>query len=364
MGGVILSYKRLRCYQLHSGRSKRQLAINGFKNEPQAGEDEYIRLWSQITKRVEPYSYRLFSHYMGNVPYIIPEDIGQSYLEHYLDPVRFCDFYNDKNLYPQYMNLKGHLPKTIARRISGGQMLDEEYKPLKQLPTELPYEALILKPSVDTGSGKGVMRFAKSSDGYYSDNVKLTDDFLMQYSQDFILQEAVRQHAFFMNLNETSVNTMRLCLYRSVKTEEVILTGGVVRVGHKGAYVDNAHMGGRYVGILAENGELMKTTFDQDGRKKDIHNDIDYSKVHMTIPNWEEVKRFALYIGEQNRHCRLIALDVSMNELGVPILIEINVAGFSYWLQLFTGQDPFAGHVDEVIEYCLKKETLRKKGKY
>ena len=45
---------------------------------------------------------------------------------------------------------------------------------------------------------------------------------------------------------------------------------------------------------------------------------------------------------------------------GYPILIEENVSGFSYWLLLFTGQDPSAGRVEEVIGYCVNKEKKTK----
>ena len=57
----------------------------------------------------------------------------------------------------------------------------------------------------------------------------------------------------------------------------------------------------------------------------------------------------------QNRHCRLIALDISLDVNENPVLIEENIGGFSYWLLEMTGQDPFGCFTNEVVEYCLKK---------
>ena len=65
-------------YRFYSEQFKKYLNMHGIPNEPAAGEDDYTRLWKSLSKRVEPYSYRLFSHYMKEEKrkYIVPEDIG------------------------------------------------------------------------------------------------------------------------------------------------------------------------------------------------------------------------------------------------------------------------------------------------
>ena len=90
-----------------------------YENKSIDGEDAYLKLWSQLTARVEPYSYRLFSHYMGKVPHIIPDYIGTEILSYYLNPRRYSDFYEDKNTYSSYVLLEHALPKTYLKRIGG-----------------------------------------------------------------------------------------------------------------------------------------------------------------------------------------------------------------------------------------------------
>lgn len=345
-------------------KSLKYLQKNNISNEYVDGEDAYIAFWSRFPEKIETESYRFFSRYMGKVPHIVPEYIGEMYLERYLNPVRYRDFYSDKNLYSQYMP---HIntPKTTLRRIDGGQLLNENFDfflnkgfscSCEDFESYLKkYQDLIFKPSVDTDSGVGVVKFFRKENGFFnSNNEKLSLQYLMS-SNDFILQEAVQQHPFFSKLCDTSVNTMRLCLYRSVKTEQIHLTGGIVRIGRKGTFVDNAHAGGRFVGINVSDGTLMKTTLDQYGCKTDVWNDIDYSHEKLKIPCWEKIRKFALDVALQNRHCRLIALDISLDVNENPVLIEENIGGFAYWLLEMTGQDPFGGFTNEVVEYCLKK---------
>lgn len=60
---------------------------------------------------------------MGNVPHIIPEILGNSLLEKQLNPIRYRDFYSDKNVYPMYFLDSQVIPQTLMARIVGGQIV-------------------------------------------------------------------------------------------------------------------------------------------------------------------------------------------------------------------------------------------------
>ena len=104
-------------YRFYSSQFKRYLTMHGYSDGKAEGEDEYVRTWSRLTHRVDPYSYRLFYHYMGPNKYILPEDIGDSVIEYYLNPPEYRAFYMDKNLFGQYLKPAGALPKELLRRI-------------------------------------------------------------------------------------------------------------------------------------------------------------------------------------------------------------------------------------------------------
>ena len=354
----LIAFRRYKCYAFYVSQFKRYLKAQGIENKKAEGEDDYIAKWKVLCKIVEPFSYRFFSHYCGNTPNIIPEDIGHSYVESILNPPTFRPVYSDKNLFPKIIG-KEHLPRTILCRINGSGLLDADFhyadKSLAHYIGNL--DRLVLKPSKGR-SGKGVMLFHKDGEKFVSNdnNIVLSKDFLLSCGRDFCLQEAVQQHAFMSNLCSSSVNTIRLCLYRSVKDEESHVTASIIRIGKEGAFVDNAHAGGTFVGVDLSTGMLGKYVMDQYGNKKTIWNQIDFSTITLYVPFWHDVISFARFVGTRIPHHRLIALDVALESSGNPILIEYNIDSFGYWLFMLTGQEVFGGYTDEIIDYCVKRK--------
>ena len=358
---VILSYIRYMTYRYYSSQFKRFLKRQGFENKKAVGEEEYMAKWKMLCKKVEPYSYRFFCHYCGNTPNIIPEDIGRSYVETVLNPPVLRPAYSDKNVFPRIIG-EGHMPKTLICRINGGTLLDKDFR---QADRELKCyigdtEALVLKPSVGSCSGRGVILFRKEGEIFLSSDKSqiLSRDFLLSYGRDFCLQEAVRQHEFMSGLCSTSVNTIRISLYRSVKDEKSYVTAAIVRIGQEGSFLDNAHAGGRFVRVQLKTGELGKFVMDQYGNRTTIWNNLDFSKSNNIIPCWKDVISFAEYVGSRIPHHRLLALDIALREDCKPILIEYNIDSFGYWAFMMTGQEVFGEYTDEIIEYCRKNRHV------
>ena len=345
-------------YRFYSSQFKRYLKLQGFENKKAQGEDEYIKKWSALCSRVEPYSYRFFSHYCGFNPNIVPEDIGHSYIEEVLDPKKYVSTYSDKNLFPVIIG-KEHMPRTVVCRINGGNLLDADYhladKDLYEYVGKA--DSLILKPSINSMSGRRILKFNNENGVFLSvgDKTPLTKEFLLSYNSDFCLQEAVTQSPFMSNLCSTSVNTIRLCLYRSVKDENSFVTSSIIRIGKDGSVVDNAHAGGMFIGVDVATGKLGNFVIDQFGNKQTTWNGIDYSKQSFVVPNWDEVIAFAKLIGSKVLHHRLLALDIAVKSDGKPVLIEYNLGNFSYWLFMYTNQEVFGPFTDEIIDYCKTK---------
>ena len=75
----------------------RLLHLNGIVNRKVEGEDAYTAKWRQLSTHIDPYNYRLFSHFCGPTPDIIPEDILHCIVEKHLNPCQSWDLYEDKN---------------------------------------------------------------------------------------------------------------------------------------------------------------------------------------------------------------------------------------------------------------------------
>ena len=371
---LLLFLKRKRVSNIYKRKYKHYLMRAKIPSETQTGEENYVKLWSKIDKNVEVFSYRFFHNFMGDVPYIVPESIGHNYIEFFLNPQRFRDYYNDKNIYGKLFD-KSDLPVTIIRRMSGGNLIDGNYQVIKngdsiinfESSVEslssilLPYGKVLLKPTIDSNSGEGIMIFSKSDGVFKCDNVVLSPHFLKEYGDDFALQEVVEQHKDIAYFNNSSVNTLRLCVYRSVKDENIKLTAAALRIGKNQSIVDNIHSGGRFVKIDLCNGKISEKLYDQFGEYVTKWNGIDFTSNNFQIPCWDSVKKFACKIASENHHCRLLALDVAMTKEGRPILIEQNVIDFSFWIPMYLGYDVFDGETDDVIEYCrnqLKNENV------
>lgn len=60
-------------------------------------------------------------------------------------------------------------------------------------------------------------------------------------------------------------------------------------------------------------------------------------------------------MGRKCVHCRFWALDITIDSVGNPILIEYNCHSFGFWVMMFVEQNPLGNYTDEVIEYCKSK---------
>lgn len=296
----------------------------------------------------------------------IPENIGHSVIEASLNPPEYSTFYLDKNMFPKFIGVD-KCPKTIVCRIHGSTLLGADYKPLeypleKVLNEKEDIQLVVLKPSIDSCSGHGVMAFKRESDKYFYNGQELTERFLLDYGQDFTLQEGIIQSEYMRQFNTSSVNTIRLYVYKSVKDNQCHVVGGALRIGKNGSFLDNAHAGGRFVGINMENGELGKTTYDTEGFASPEHNGVDFSKGCFHIPNWNAVKEFAANVVTAIPHMRYVGLDIALDKRDNPTLIEYNcgngsmITGAGFWLLLYTQQHPFGEFTDEIVEYCLSKQ--------
>lgn len=346
---------------------KKLMCMQHIENKSAEGEQEYIRFWKRLCPYVEPYSYRFFSHYCGKTPYIVPEDIGHSFIETKLNPNRYTPFYSDKNMLPILLP-KSYLPRTILARIQGGSVLMGDYVPSTITDHTSAEDVcaiinekvnLIIKPSIDSSSGRRVMLFTMQNNKFVSQDGKcvLDGQYLFRYGNDWVVQEAITQHPLLSHLCSSSVNTIRVIAYRSVVDEQVYIPAAAIRIGHEGSIVDNLHQGGGMVGIDINTGELKHEILDQYGNRTYVLNNIDYSKETFVIPNWDSVKAFAKDVASGNKHCRLLALDITIKENGSPVLLEWNVSpySFSYWIPMMTGVTPFGDKTEEIVQYCMSK---------
>ena len=154
----VYSLRNRKYYRFYSSQFKHYMELRGFADTEAPGEKDYVEKWRVLSKRVDPYSYRFFSHYCGYTPRIIPEDIGRTIIEDVLCPITYRGVYSDKNLFPIIVG-KENLPRMLLCRINGGCLLDSDWHPVGN--DILDYldnaDSLIIKPTVRSYSGRNII---------------------------------------------------------------------------------------------------------------------------------------------------------------------------------------------------------------
>ena len=77
LSSLLKSLRLLKAYYVYRNQSLKYMKWLGIRNSKVAGEEEYVQKWSQLSRKVDIVSYRLYSHYCGCIPDIVPEDPGK-----------------------------------------------------------------------------------------------------------------------------------------------------------------------------------------------------------------------------------------------------------------------------------------------
>lgn len=319
-------------------------------------EKEYIKKWHSLGT-VNSIYFRLFSNYVGKDTRIAPEDIVHNVIETLLNPIEYRGPYSDKNIYDKlFNNIPNCLARTYIRRI-GGHYYDSMYNNMELSQVDInklnKLNGIVAKITVDTSSGLGVKLFSNES-GILIDKMNkrpLSISYLEELGDDFIIQEYLSQSKFMSFFNGSSINTLRMLVYRSVKDDKVHILNAIMRIGRNGALMDNAHQGGACVGVKS-NGQLQNYLIDQFGNRFNEFNGINFSTSSFVIPDWDSVIDFAKKIGENVMYHRLLNLDVMIDESGRPRLIEYNIRSMGVWVYQYAIGACFGDYTDEIIDYC------------
>ena len=231
-------------YEYHAFNKRRAykklLRINGIADKPVTGEKEWMEKWS-VLGNTSPVYFRLFSHYIGPDMNIVPDDIGLDVIEPILNPYRYRKYYADKNMFDRIFP-EGYLVKTFLRKMNGFyydshyQRIEMDDDKLYKILEEANVGKIIVKPTVDGMSGVGIKCFVKDEAGSWhlynnperkakqsigGKNTLLSFSFLENNcGKDFAIQEFLEQYEYINQFCSTSVNTLRLTLYRSVVSSQ------------------------------------------------------------------------------------------------------------------------------------------------
>jgi hypothetical protein len=145
----------------------------------------------------------------------------------------------------------------------------------------------------------------------------------IQSGGEFIIEEYFEQHPVLGALNPSSVNTLRVMVYRAEKAKTRCL-GVYLRIGRSGAVVDNGSAGGISAKIGIDRGTLCAATYVTNREHQLIrHPDSDVLIQGVKIPFLDEAIALAIDALDVFPGMNYGVFDVAIGIDG-PIIIELN----------------------------------------
>lgn len=176
---------------------------------------------------------------------------------------------------------------------------------------------VVFAKQTETFGGQGITREPVSAETDYNELYRKLMD-----NKQYLIEDAIVQHSKMNELYSGSVNTLRMVTL--VDNDNVPhFMYALIRMGQKGAKVDNISSGGMYAPVN-EKGIITHAAFcDKEGICHDVHPTSGTKLIGFEIPYFSEavelVKKAALVVPGM----RYVGWDIAITEKG-PILVEGN----------------------------------------
>lgn len=306
-------------------------------------EKKHLDYWRFFTKKVKLHTLRVCANISGTAnPKYVPEEIFVADIEPTINQHPEVKYITNKSFY-EWLYPNAFFPKCYFHKIDScwfnqnlSQITLDEVINITKTQIAFP---VVFKPNKDTFGGSGVL-FPKSPDELIS---------LITSQNNFVVQEEIKQHSFFNKFNPQGLNTIRICLYRSVKDEFIHVINCSLRMGVGGS-LDNETAGG-IVCFINNQGELNGFARDKYGQNYTVHPDTKHV-FKGKIPNFLDLKKTSMQLASQVHYAKLTSFDYCLDINSVWRPIEINIFGQTIRFSQYAGQPFFDRFTDEVLEYC------------
>ncbi len=329
-------------------------------------ESELLPFWKQYGMEPEKFWFEMAGSRDQVVnPLFIPSDFYFCDLIPYLNNMQFRTGTQDKCYYDlRFPDI--HRPRSICRCMSGlyydGGMnmisRDEAVHLIMREP-----EGLVIKPSIYTSGGVGVMAFEPAEL-----TLKQVDMMLDNAGANFIVQEKVKEHPVYRKIAEGGPTTVRA---QSILTEEgVYIPFVILRVSPSSDQIVHYGRRGYYVSIGDDNRPARRVmrdylkendTFILPPQWEDIPDKL--REFEGPLPGMDEIRNQVKLMHPRLPHFRWIGWDFMVDEAGKAVFIELNFATGYYESQTACCTPMFGGMTEWVIDDFFRGRSLEKNHK-
>ena len=283
------------------------------------------------------YSYRteIFSKFY------IPDNIYYSKIDMYFNNRNMASVIDNKAFYDKIFPNLNH-PSTPVKKING-VYYDTNYNLINfnELHKYLDGHEYLLKPSLDSQGGKGILFFNNTGG-----NIERKLTHVLSKEDNYLIQEVVEQHPDLSRIHPSSLNTIRvMSLFFKGK---VYVLSSVLRMGVSGSKIDNASTGGIVVGI-DEDGVLKKYAYRvSDYSRFEAHPDSEVIFEGYKLPFINEIKNIVETEAKKLPDFQLVSWDFAIDSNNKVVFIEANLkSGQLDFHQLTNG--PLFGEMTDTV---------------
>lgn len=236
-------------------------------------------------------------------------------------------------------------PKVYVRCLNG-HFYDESMNMLskeKAIESLNSYNNIIIKPSLGSNQGKGVLKVS------ITDKHTDLNNLLSQYGRDFIIQEVIPQAPEISRLNPTSLNCFRVTT--------MLLNGHIgystmLKVGKAGSFKDNWNSA--YCINVLPNGELDQFGYDYNFKRVE-HTDNGINFKGLIMPKYNEMISELLRLHSKYfPNCGVIGWDVTIDTNYEVRVIETNLCDPGTDAEQLVSGDFFKEFHKDILSYTNK----------
>lgn len=330
-------------------RSNRRFTRYSYSSLTKNEKDAIYKIWGEYGGHYE--SFGFYKKFCGLFnPYFVPGDY-YDFAEHVLN-LRWSAYFLQHKCNLKYIIPSENRAKVILQKIDGHIVYEDNTEiNIEEAIAQLKkYPVFMAKIARGTGGGKGVKRIVL-------DELDDVDSFIRDLLSpiDIEFEAIVQQSAFMAQFNPDSVNTLRFVTLNI--NENCTLLSTFLRMGGKGAFVDNLSGGhGVLVGINSE-GELNSFGIDHTFEKL-YESPTGLKFAGIRIPDYVKIKQQIIDFHKKIPFANLIGWDVAVDKEGNPIVIEVNLdSALVEAHQVFNGPI-FGDRLDEVKDYIEKRKPF------
>ena len=338
---VLLSYSEYK-----NIKKKRQLIQKVELTDEQTREiDKFY--YENYGKKIKKDWHKLYQSYMGVYRHnYFPEILFSTKLEPLTNPRRKAELFGDKNLLSALFGKVGnlHIPQSYISCVNGFvRDSNNEPKELETLCNTISDGRYVIKKTVDTSSGRDVM-ICDLKNCCDNRTKKTLYEICQEFGENYCVQECIKQCDELNRLYPNALNTFRIITY--IVENKIYIAPMALR--------DNIHYGGIVVGIDNE-GNLREKAFSEMGDSYVKHPDTNIVFKNYCISKVAKIADAAVKCHECIPWLGILSWDFSLDEKGIPVLIELNSTGQSAWFpQMCNGEPLFGEHTAYMLQKIKK----------